>query len=255
MKKYSKKQILKAIEHWTKILYKLNESENTLIHEFINVFGKDIVYSLDNYEKIYITIDTIKTIYKISNIVLFDSKLTTRNIEVNNSIDTKNLKFASYVFASAKINGIPTYIKQKYTAKNGKVFYPPYIEISALMLHIKMPFAYAVSIIVHEMLHQYTIEHGTELLEQDNDMKTGKEHDPHAGEFKKLMDEINEKYGLSIEVACDLSNMNNEFSNSISSIKKMQESEKNDRKIIYNTKYITVEKPCDDEEIYVTHIY
>lgn len=256
MKQYTKKQIIEAIKHWQNVLKMLDESKSPLLDTFAKKFTEEVVFSKNGHEKIFPTLNMLKEIYHIVNDIVFDSKLIDRDIKIDYAIDVDHLKFASYVFASAKQNNKTVYVKHTYTSSNGKVFYPPYIEISDLMLHMKMPFAYIASAIVHEMIHQYTIEIGDELEIRDDDMKNKKEHDPHGNEFKSLMNEINEKYGLSIEIACDLSKIEDEFNQSVISAQRMLENEndKNKKNIIYDSEYMTIEKPSD-EEIYITHIY
>ena len=84
--------------------------------------------------------------------------------------------------------------------------------------------------------------------------KKKKQHDPHGDEFQKLMNKINEKYGLLIEIKCNLNDIDNEFKKSILLAQKMLESEKENRNIVYDSEYMTIEKPTN-EEIYITHLY
>lgn len=88
-----------------------------------------------------------------------------------------------------------------------------------------MPFAYIANIIVHEMIHQFTIENGHELEVKGNAMKQKSIYDPHENEFLTMMNDINEKHGLSITVACNLNNLSTEFDKSVSSIRRMTETE------------------------------
>ena len=47
-KKYTKKQIVEAIRHWTSVLKKIDESTyNAIIDALVNAFGKDVVMSED----------------------------------------------------------------------------------------------------------------------------------------------------------------------------------------------------------------
>ena len=102
------------------------------------------------------------------------------------------------------------------------------------------------------MIHQYNIEIGDELQQEEDDKLNNKEHNPHNGEFENMMNDFNSKYGLSIEVACDINNIRSEFEKAIQHSKSMLESE--DRNVVYDSEYMTVEKPCD-EDIYLVHIY
>lgn len=139
----------------------MNESKSTLLDAFAQKFGEDVVFSSNGNEKILPSLKMIEDIYGIANEVLFDSKLIHREFKVTGI--TEKLKFASYVFANAKKNGKPTFVDHIFYASNGKIFYPPYFEVSSLLFHFKMPFNYLASIVVHEMIHQYNIEIGDEF--------------------------------------------------------------------------------------------
>ena len=67
------------------------------------------------------------------------------------------------------------------------------------------------------------------------------------------MNTINDKYGLSVEVAYDVNNIKSEFEKAVQQAKKkMLESE--NRNIIYDSDSMIVEKPSV-EEFYLVHIY
>ena len=121
------------------------------------------------------------------------------------------------------------------------------------MLNVRMPFMFLASIVIHEMIHQYTVEHGNELTLENDDAKNNKLHNPHGDEFMKIANSINEEYGTSIEEKCDLCTIKKEFDNSIAAARKMQESE-NGKNVVYSSEYIMVEKP-GEEDIYVVHMY
>ena len=182
--------------------------------------------------------------------LFFDSRLQVREFKVGKM--TEKLKFASYVFAKSKINGKPVFIKRIFHTSDGKTFYPPWFEISPLLLHFNMPFNYLASIVVHEMIHQYTVEIGNELQDEEDDKVNGKAHDPHKNEFEEMMNSINDEYGLSIEVACDISNIKAEFEKAVQCAKNMLESEQ--KNIVYDSDCMTVEKPSN-EDVYLVHIY
>lgn len=228
----------------------MDESKSPLLDEFAKTFGVNIVFSTNGYEMILPSLDMIQEIYRIANKIIFDSKLQTREFKISRM--TEKLKFASYVFAKSKINGKPVFINKIIYTKDGKTFYPPWFEVSMLLLHFKMPFNYLASIVVHEMIHQYTVEIGNELQTEEDFKANGKKYDPHENEFEKMMNTINDNYGLLIEVACDINNIKSEFEKAVQHAKKMLESES--RNIIYNSDSMIVEKPSA-EEIYLVHIF
>ena len=67
-----------------------------------------------------------------------------------------------------------------------------------------------------------------------------------------MMNTINDKYGLSAEVAYDVNDIKSEFEKAVQQAKNMLESEK--RNIICDSDSMTVEKPSD-EEFYLVHMY
>ena len=249
-KKYSKKQILEAINYWQSVLKMIDESKSPLLDSFAKKFGEDIVFGDSKNKNILPSLEMIEDIFDIANDIIFNSKLMHRDFKVVGIVE--KLKFASYVFAKAKKQGKPIFVDKIFHASNGKVFYPPYFEISSLMLQFKMPFNYLASIVVHEMIHQYTIEIGNELQQQEDDILNNKVHDPHKGDFEKMMNSINDKYGLSIEVSCDINNIKAEFEKAIQRAKNMLESE--NRNIVYDSDNMTIEKPST-EDIYLVHMY
>ena len=250
-KKYTRQQIIESIMHWENVLNTIDESKSSLFDAFADKFGEDVIFGNNDCQRIDISLDMIKNIYCISNDIIFNSILKTRDIKII-AYDNNN-SFMSYVYAKAKSNGNLVYVDRKYIAKDGKTYFPPCIEVQAMTLRIKMPFMYLASMVIHEMIHQYTVEHGNELKLENDDSNNNKIHNPHGNEFMKMANEINETYGTTIEEKCDLHNKKKEFDNAIATARKMQESE-NDKNIVYSGEYIMVEKP-GIEDIYVVHLY
>lgn len=162
--------------------------------------------------------------------------------------------FASYVYADVKSNGKHVLIDHIYVAPDGNTYFPLYIEMSSFILRIKIPFMYLVSILIHEMIHQYTVEFGNEIQLKYDDQKKRKKHNPHKNEFMKMMNEINEKYGTSISEISDINNIKAEFDRSIEAARKMLESDNKNDDIVYQNEYMIVEK-LGEEDIYVTHLF
>ena len=252
--KYTKKQIIESIKYWKWVLKTLCESKSALLDAFAEKFGEDVVFGLKEKERIFPTIDMFNDIYSIANDIIFDSQLTLRLIKDTNTLT--NLNFASYVYADVKIKGTGkrTFIDHEYKASNGITYFPPYIEISNFVFHVKMPFMYMASFMIHEMIHQYTVEHSNEIQLKYEDKANSKDHNPHGSEFKKMMNEINDAYGTSISIACDINNIKAEFDKAIEASRKMLESDAEKRNIIYQNKYMIIEKPSE-EDIYVTHLF
>ena len=69
-----------------------------------------------------------------------------------------------------------------------------------------------------------------------------------------MMNEINDVYGTSINIACDINNIKAEFDKAIEASRKMLESDAEKRNIVYQNKYMIIEKPSE-EDIYVTHVF
>lgn len=244
---HTRKQIIEAIKYWQK---RLDESKSSLLDAFSKEFGEDVVFGNAGYERINASLDMIKRIYRISNDIIFNSALTLRDIKLMHG---NCQSFASYVYAKARSHGKLVYVNQMYVAKDGNTYYPPYIEIRSYVLSVKMPFMFLASIVIHEMIHQYTVEHGNELMHEDDDANIGKEHNPHGEEFMKIANDINEEHGTSIEEKCNICAIKQEFDDAIAAARKMQESE-NGKNIVYSNEYLVVEKP-GEEEIYVVHMY
>ena len=251
---YTRHQIIESIKHWKNVLKELDESKSPLLDAFAEKFGEDVVFSLNEKELIIPTIDMLKNIYSISNDIIFNSKLTLRAIKITNIM--ANPKFASYVYADVKIKGTEkrTFINHEYKAPNGIIYFPPYIEILNFVFYVKMPFMFIASFIIHEMIHQYTVEHSNEIQLKYEDKENMKNHNPHGLEFNKMMNDINEEYGTSIDIACNISNIKAEFDKAIEASRKMLESEIEKRNIVCQNEYMIVEKP-GEEDIYITHIF
>lgn len=154
MKKvYTKKQILEAIDYWTKVL---NESKSPLIDDFIAEFGEDVVLSRDLKDKIRLSEDIIKKTYSIVNKWLFGSKLRMPLIDVEDIreyVKTKTHHLASYVFEYFVMNNKPVLLTRQLTAPDGTVHKPPRIMIPFMLIQTKAPFMFFANIIAHEMIH------------------------------------------------------------------------------------------------------
>ena len=123
---YTKRQIVESIKYWENVLKTLNESKSVLLDAFAKKFGEDIVFGHNGHERINASLEMIKSIYSISNDIVFNSTLTLRDIRL---VHDNCQSFASYVYAKAKQHGKLVYVNQEYTAKNEKTYHPPCIEI------------------------------------------------------------------------------------------------------------------------------
>ena len=250
--KYTKKQIIESIKYWKNVLKMLSESKSVLLDAFAEKFGEDIVFGNNGHERINASLDIAKNIYSIvNNSNIFDVHLTPRLFKVTGIIE--NFKLASYVVFSIKENERITFAKTTFRGKDNVVAYPPSFEISELAFKLKMPFIYFASIIVHEMIHQYVIEHKNGLQIREDILKREETYDSHKGEFKFMMDKINEEHGLSIRPYVNLENLQSEFNQAINSVKQMQESV-NEENVIFKNDGMTIEKTAD-ENINIVHMY
>ena len=72
--------------------------------------------------------------------------------------------------------------------------------------------------------------------------------------FISFMNSVNNEYGMSVEIACNLDKIKQEFEEAIANARaKVDESEMNKRNVVYKAKYIEIEQPTN-AEIYVVHI-
>lgn len=182
------------------------------------------------------------TIYDVANEIMFKNKLS--KIDIVAVPNPSTLKISSFVYASyVDKDGNLVIIRKKFVDKAGNVFCPPRIEIPRMVFEAKMPFMFIASAIVHEMIHQYDIDYGTEAIDLDNDEKLEKEHDSHGDLFKKFMKIANEEYGMSVEIKCDLTKLADEFRAAIMNARAKILENDEDKNIVYQTEDLIVEQP------------
>lgn len=85
------------------------------------------------------------------------------------------------------------------------------------------------------------------MLDFDNDTRSGKKHNSHGDLFKKFMDKFNEEHGLTIEEACNLSNIADEFKMAVMNVRKKLVEDSNDKSnVIYEDDFIIAKQYEDD---------
>ena len=196
-KLYTKKQIREAIEFWTKIL----ENTSPLIDALVEDFGYEIVFGK---QCIIPSLKNIKTIYDLVNAYAFANKLVPCPIENDIlgkcALDYAAMEFYNVLYTDTKENPSKyILLTQLGQDENGKTFYPPRIFVADRTLNEKMHLMSLVSIIAHEMIHQYVIEIGNGIQKQfEADYVTYIPYDEHKGEFAVWMNTINSKHGLNV---------------------------------------------------------
>lgn len=245
---YTKHQIIEAIKHWKSVLRMMDESKSPLLDEFAKTFGEDVVFGNN---KIITSLDMAKDIYNIVNNIVFNKQLTPRLFTSVGIID--KLKFASYVVFQLKQNGKITFANKIIYGQNNTIAYPPSFEISELTFKLKMPFIYFASIVIHEMIHQYLVENKNELQKQEDAHQNNETYDPHDGEFKIMMNNLNKKHGLCIKPFVNLNALQSDFVQAINAVQQMQESI-NKNNIVFQDDNIAIEK-TNDETIQIVHFF
>ena len=216
--RYTRQQILEKLEFWKRELEKLDESRSPLIDALVDEFGEDSVFGFNGKHLIPVTLDLIEKCYAAINKWMFSSKLKQLPIFIEEESEysrTSKDHLASYSYTHRRTSPKYTLLTKKVVDENGKVHYPPRLKIPWFVLKSKMPLMFVASIIAHEMIHQYDVEIGDELVRMKEDDDKEIKHDPHGEVFKKFMKDANDLYGLSVELAVDLSHVADEFARSI----------------------------------------
>lgn len=196
-KLYTKTQIQEAIAFWTKIL----ENTSPLIDALTEEFGYDVVFGR---QCVIPSLKIIEKIYHLVNMYAFDSKLVPCPIENDIfgkcALDNAIMEYYDVLYTDSKEN--PTkyiLLTQMGQDESGKVYYPPRIFVANKTLNEKMQLMSLVSVVAHEMIHQYVIEIGDGIQKQfEADYITHIPYDEHKNEFAIWMDRINSKHGLNI---------------------------------------------------------
>ena len=242
MKKvYTKKQILEAIKHWTKVL---DESKSPLLDDLVAEFGEDTVLSRGLHDKIRLTESIVDKTYNVVNKWLFGNKLHAPEIDIEESREYFSAgahHLASYSFECFSMNGKLVLLTRRVRTPDGVVHKPPRILIPVMLIQTKMPYMFFANIIAHEMIHQFDVELGNELQKMQEDEEAGKPHDPHGEVFQKFMNDANQEFGMNIKISVD--NMGSEFMQSVMAAKKKLEEDegfiKSDDKVLTDSEFLT----------------
>lgn len=193
-KRYTKKQIAEAIAFWQRIL----ENKSKLLDALVDEFGYGSVF---NNVPAWFTIKKFELTFSIVNKHVFGSKLKKWPFAINDEscIDSNAL----YGYVCSLVSNAE---KQKYDVvlenmiiDNDEYKAPCYMFSSRLMgADSQCSLPLAVSLLAHEMIHQWNYEIGDEGRAHWLDSAHGREHDPHDRLFEKWMNEINAKHGLHI---------------------------------------------------------
>ena len=192
-KKYTKKQIVEAINFWTKIL----ENKSPLLDDLVDDFGYGIVF---NDVPVNATLKLFETVFKHVNRHLFNDKLVKWPF-VKNDIECKK--------ADALCGYVVDLLSNPKTQKfdvvthdiiiDGIPFVPPHYAFSSELIDgHECSLILATSLLAHEMIHQFNYECENEGNIQWLDMAQGKEYNKHGENFEKCMDIANSKHGLYV---------------------------------------------------------
>ena len=222
---YIKQQIVEAIKHWKSVLKRIDESKSPLLDAFIEKFGEDTVISTD-YKYIRPTETIFQDIYDIVNKWLFGNRLQAIPIDIEDYCQQKEAYVAAYVFTYYFDGKQLKLVTKSMNAPDGTLCKSPRFVMPRYVMSTKMPFMFFANVIAHEMIHQFTLEHGAELQEMLSDIMAKREHDPHGEVFKKFMEAANKEYGMKIQIALEQS-LNSEFGKAVlAARKKLAETER-----------------------------
>lgn len=202
--RYSRKQIQEAIRYWENQLKLMNEkiinesSKSNFIHELINIFGESKIYS--DFNSTYsVNMSECELIRDLASKFIFTNQLKTRQIEFLNEIPSpQGDALGRYLY-----NFKPHFDRQKYV--DGLILIDEPTNMPKIQLNIKklsqpINIIFVVNLIVHEMIHQFTVECGNYLTEKFLSMINKKKFNAHTHEFIKMMNDINDNHGLNINI-------------------------------------------------------
>ena len=192
-KKYAKEQIAEAIQFWKKIL----ENKSPLLDSLIDDFGYGVVF---NGIPTPMTLKTYEKLFDKANNYLFSRKLVKWPFVVDDQECNASNALCGYV--NSLISNIE---KQRYDVVTedcivcGELYKAPHYAFKSIIADgHSYALMMAMSLLVHEMIHQFNYECEDEGAVQWPDIAYGRTYDPHGKNFMKMMDNINARHGLSI---------------------------------------------------------
>lgn len=193
-KRYTKKRITEAIVFWQRIL----ENKSKLLDALVDEFGYGSVF---NNAPAWFTVKKFELVFNIVNKHIFGSKLRKWPFAINDESCIDSNALCGYVCSL-----VSNAEKQKYDVvlentviDSDEYKAPCYMFSSRLMgTDSQCSLPLAVSLLAHEMIHQWNYEIGDEGYVHWLDSAYGREHDPHGQLFEKWMNKINVKHGLHI---------------------------------------------------------
>ena len=207
-KKYTREQIEKAIDFWTRQMNIMQESKSRVIDALIAEFGENVVCSKDmNYQ---LSDKDLRKIFDILNAWLFNSQLKDVPIKYwpeSKIVDKMNYHLIESEVFSQKYTNAPCYGVHSAICKNiknsqGDVIdiniYDDIILINSTFL-TKCIFIFAVAVICHEMIHYYdrfSDEYHDKALSQSKSSDIEWE----AHNDKRFVNKMNEALANGIDV-------------------------------------------------------
>ena len=199
--KYTEKQIVESIKHWQKQLQLMNENE--VLNQLEGKFNNIIYSNQYNYK---LNIDDLNFIQSILVKKLFDKVLERLPISIVS---------ASYMKSQSKMQ-FKGRIQHSYRIiESNKIIIIPE-QIQVVTFDGKDNLMKIVSVIAHELIHQYDYLYGNASIimpiEKQMEIAGIKVKDPydvHGNFFNYHMNRINDEFDLNVEISYDETNMKN----------------------------------------------
>lgn len=194
MKRYTKKQIKEAIDFWKVIL----ENKSPLLDDLVDEYGYGIVF----YNvPIHLTMKQFDVLFDAINHNLFSNMLQKWPF-IKNDIECNA--------ANALCGYVPDLIsnveQKKYDVVleemtiNNEVYVPPHYAFSSRLVDgHECSLILAASLMAHEMIHQFNLEHEDEGSIWWLSAAHSKDYDPHGKNFERWMDRANAIHGLHVQ--------------------------------------------------------
>lgn len=193
-KKYTKKQIAEAIEFWKKIL----ENKSPLLDSLVNDYGYGAVF---NGVPVPMTIDGCKKIFNRVNSIVFGKKMKMWPFVIDDALCRSNNAICGYVHSLISNAKLGKYdVVTKKTIDGDDVLLPPKYALSNVFkVGSFQSLPMIVSLIAHEMIHQFNYEHENEGVVRWMAEATNSYYNMHGENFEIWMKIFDEEYGIHIE--------------------------------------------------------
>lgn len=192
-KKYTKQQIAEAIQFWKKIL----ENKSPLLDDLVDNFGYGAVF---NSIPMPMTLKTYEKLFDKANLHVFSERLVKWPFVIDDQECDASNALCGYV--NSLISNVE---KQRYNVVtkdcivDGELYKSPHYAFkTAIVDGHSYALMMTMSLLVHEMIHQFNYECEDEGVVQWLDAAYGRTYDMHGKNFMKMMDKVNTEHGLSV---------------------------------------------------------